>query len=120
MIPTVCVCVCVFIKLHITAQPGTDILIFLCYSNRSFCVCVVFCIANVDPSLSRRRDAVDKRCTRRLELCECIVFCLMACRRECGEAMSFAGGIRLLRLGLFLRGPADHVKRNRVKKLKTP
>ena len=32
--------VCVFIKLHITEQPGPDILIFLCYSNRCVCVCV--------------------------------------------------------------------------------
>ena len=30
-----CVCVCVFIKLHITAQPGPVKLIFQCYSNGS-------------------------------------------------------------------------------------
>ena len=40
-----CVCVCVFIKLHITAQPGSVKLIFQCYSNGSalwgsVCVCV--------------------------------------------------------------------------------
>ena len=39
-----CVCVCVFIKLHITAQPGPVTLIFQCYSNGSslwgMCVCV--------------------------------------------------------------------------------
>ena len=43
-VPYRCVCVCVFIKLHITAQPGPVKLIFQCYSNGSalwgICVCV--------------------------------------------------------------------------------
>ena len=30
---TVCVCVCVFIKLHITAQSGPVILVILCHSH---------------------------------------------------------------------------------------
>ena len=30
------VCVCVFIKLHITAQSGPIILVILCHSHRSF------------------------------------------------------------------------------------
>ena len=43
-------CVCVFIKLHITAQSGSVILVILChsggindtcYENLSLCVCVV-------------------------------------------------------------------------------
>ena len=40
------VCVCVFIKLHITAQPGPVKLIFQCYSNGSalWCVCVCVCV----------------------------------------------------------------------------
>ena len=30
---TVCVCVCVFIKLHITTQSGPVILVILCHSH---------------------------------------------------------------------------------------
>ena len=40
-----CVCVFVFIKLPITAQPGPVKLIFRCYSNGSaLCVCVCVCV----------------------------------------------------------------------------
>ena len=45
--PPVCMCVCVFIKLHITAQSGLVILVILCHSRWSsqggindMCVCV--------------------------------------------------------------------------------
>ena len=34
-------CVCVFIKLHITAQSGLVILVILCHSH---CVCVCVCV----------------------------------------------------------------------------
>ena len=40
-------CVCVFIKLHITAQSGPVILVILCHSHWSFhgvCVCVCVCV----------------------------------------------------------------------------
>ena len=37
----VCVSVCVFIKLHITAQSGLVILVILCHSR---CVCVCVCV----------------------------------------------------------------------------
>ena len=36
-------CVCVFIKLHITAQSGLVILVILCHS-RCVCVCVCVCV----------------------------------------------------------------------------
>ena len=56
-----CVCVCVFIKLHITAQSGPVILVILCHSHWSsqgrindvcvgvcvfvfVCVCVCVCV----------------------------------------------------------------------------
>ena len=47
-----CVCVCVFIKLHITAQSGPVILVILCHSHWSsqgginvcMCVCVCVCV----------------------------------------------------------------------------
>ena len=35
------VCVCVFIKLHITTQSGPVILVILCHSH---CVCVCVCV----------------------------------------------------------------------------
>ena len=35
------VCVCVFIKLHITAQSGPVILVIICHSH---CVCVCVCV----------------------------------------------------------------------------
>ena len=53
----VTVCVCVFIKLHITAQSGLVILVILCHSHRSsqggindtccesLCVCVCVCVS---------------------------------------------------------------------------
>ena len=50
-----CVCVCVFIKSHITAQPGPVELIFQCYYSNgsalwgiSVCVCVCVCVFNLN------------------------------------------------------------------------
>ena len=41
----VCLCVCVFTKLHITAQSGPAILVILCHSHcSSVCVCVCVCV----------------------------------------------------------------------------
>ena len=37
---TCVVCVCVFIKLHITTQSGPVILVILCHSQEDQCVCV--------------------------------------------------------------------------------
>ena len=34
------VCVCVFIKLHITAQSGPVLLVIICHSHVCVCVCV--------------------------------------------------------------------------------
>lgn len=56
---------------------------------RRFCRFFCFTTLNVDIVLCRHQNAVDKCCTLRLKLCECILLCIMACRRDCAEAMSF-------------------------------
>ena len=38
------VCVCVFFKLHITAQSDPVIVVILCHSHMCECVCVCVCV----------------------------------------------------------------------------
>ena len=68
-------CVCVFIKLHITAQSGPVILVILCHSFVCVCVCVFTKLRITAQSDTVKRESV------KLFVYVCACVCLCACAR---------------------------------------
>ena len=84
----VCVCVRVFMKLHITAQSGPVILVILCHSHRSsqeggindtyyenLCVCVCVCV------FIKLHITAQSGLVILVILCHCV--CVCVCVRAC-------------------------------------